>query len=172
MFRNGNKFTPRWPMAQPRFATHEGDDHMKRFALATVVVLACAAGATGASAGKLKLSLDGYCNTFDLHTDGILIYGSRSGCGYTDIDGGTVAKVHGVQYDITNDTNDSAEIFTWYFTPPKSGAQDWYLYEATATGSSELASGTYTLTSGGAARQPGPDVVKTKARIMHELPVR
>ena len=106
--------------------------------------LAVAAAGT-ASAQNFNVALDGYCNTFSLNVTGFQVYGTRGGCGYTVIDGGTVAKVSGKNYYISNDTNDQAEIFTWYFTPPKkkTGAGNWYLYYTDGTQQYELNSGTY-----------------------------
>ncbi|HTZ71207.1 MAG TPA: hypothetical protein VMB71_11205 [Acetobacteraceae bacterium] len=121
--------------------------------LRTTLLAACLtlAGGSAAFASSFNVSLDGFCNTFALTVSGFEVYGSRSGCGYTVIDGGTVGKV-GSKYTISNDTNDQAEIFTWYFTKAKHGAGNWYLYESTASSQSEINSGTYTVT--GSDRTP------------------
>ena len=102
-----------------------------------------AAGVSGAVAKPFNVALDGYCNTFALTITKTSIAGTRGGCGYTDIDGGTVASVKKKPYYITNDTNDSAEIFTWLFSPPKQGTGTWTLYESDGTTQSLVNSGTY-----------------------------
>jgi len=118
----------------------------KNIAVATVLFfgLLCAASA---HATTFNVSLDGYCNTFALTISSWEIYGTRSGCGYTVIDGGAVANVAGKAYYLTNDSNDLAEQFSWYFTKPKKKAGKWYLYESTGSGFSLINSGTYTQTS-------------------------
>jgi len=131
--------------------------------------LACAIlalGAAGASAKNyvLNIGLDGFCNTFSLTTSGASVWGTRSGCGYTDVEGGTVAKValdsQGT-YIVANDSNDLAEVFTWYFTPPakKSGAGKFVLYYSDGSQQYEALSGTYSPTQSGATRG-GPDATK------------
>jgi hypothetical protein len=130
---------------------------IRKIALAAAL---CVAGSATAQATTYNIALDGFCNTFTLYVNGFEVSGTRGGCGYTDIDGGSVGKV-GSKYIISNDTNDSAEIFTWYFTPPKHNAGSWYLYESTGgTSQTEVNSGTYTSTKSGAAagvRNAGKD---------------
>ena len=113
---------------------------------------------------RLTVSLDGFCNTFSLATSGASVWGTRSGCGYTDVEGGTVAKValdsQGT-YIVANDSNDLAEVFTWYFTPPakKTGTGKFELYFSDGTQQYEALSGTYSPTQSGAAHD-GPDATR------------
>jgi hypothetical protein len=108
------------------------------------------AGISGAFAQSFNVSLNGFCNTFTLTVSGFEIYGTRQGCGYTDIDGGSVGKVSGHLYYVDQDTNDSQEIFVWFFTKPKkAGTGDWYLYESTGSAYTFVNSGTYSPTTPG-----------------------
>lgn len=145
---------------------------MRRLALAALVTAAGMAGTTAASASTLNLSLDGFCNTFAWTLDGFEIYGTRGGCGYTVIDGGTAAaKIGTVKYDIVSDTQDgTTNVFMWYFTPPKHKAGSWFLYSSTGTAFTEVNSGTYTVTASGAANRPGADVTTMGKRASRTLP--
>jgi hypothetical protein len=135
---------------------------MIKLLLAAALAFAGATAATGASAqSTLDISLKGFCNTFALNLDGFGIYGTRSGCGYTVIDGGASAKI-GKNYLVTNDTNDSAEIFSWYFTPPKNNRGKFYLYEATGTTFAEVTAGKYVVTGTDDAQRTSIDATKTK----------
>lgn len=120
--------------------------------------LALASSLGAAHAGTLNVALDGYCNTFALQTSGITVAGTRSGCGYTVIDGGSVAKAGGIKYTITNDTNDGSLLFTWYFTKPVGGAGTWMLYASDGSSQSLYGQGTYTATTGLAAPRGSKDV--------------
>jgi hypothetical protein len=133
---------------------------MKTIALAAAVLAASTLTAS-AKDYNLNITLDGFCNTFSLTTSGIAVWGNRSGCDYTNISGGTVAKVSKSNYIIANDSTDLAEIFTWYFTPPKHGKGTWYLYYSDGTSQSELNSGTYSPTTEGGERSK-LDVTKFK----------
>jgi hypothetical protein len=128
---------------------------IKTLALAAAIVTA---GASGAMASTLNIALDGYCNTFVLNVTTPLIAGTRGGCGYTDIDGGTVAKVSGKPYTITNDTNDGSTLFTWYFAKAKKGHGSFFLYGSNGTSSTEVVSGTYTVTVTAISNRAGKDV--------------
>jgi len=129
-------------------------------------VLAAFASCASAKSYKLDVALDGFCNTFSLTASGASVWGTRSGCGYTNLEGGTVAKValdsHGT-YIIANDSTDLAEVFTWYFTPPAkhTGTGAFVLYYSDGTQQYEAISGTYSPEQGGAARS-GPDVTKLR----------
>jgi hypothetical protein len=57
---------------------------IKKIALSTALFLALMATA---EAKSFNVSLDGFCNTFALTYQGTSVYGTRSGCGYTVIDG-------------------------------------------------------------------------------------
>jgi len=94
-------------------------------------------------ASSFNVSLDGFCNTFTLNVTTPFIAGTRQGCGYTVIDGGAVVKVSGVSYRLTADTNDEAEIFTWYFAAPVGGHGNWYLYSSDGNTNTLVNSGTY-----------------------------
>jgi hypothetical protein len=118
--------------------------------LASIAALGLAAS-FGAHA--TDIALDGYCNTFSLNTSGAQVYGTRSGCGYTVIDGGAVAKVGNARQVVTSDTNDQAEIFTWYFSLPSGGAGTWQLYWTDGTQSVLFNSGTYTVTTASTTHQ-------------------
>jgi hypothetical protein len=128
------------------------------------IALIAALGLTasvGAHADTVNLALDGFCNTFTLTDSGFTLAGTRQGCGYTDIDGGSIAKINGTRYAIANDTNDQLEIFTWYFTLPADGAGSWQLYRSDGVSSVLFNAGTYTVTSGSEAKtllRPGKDV--------------
>ncbi len=128
---------------------------LRKLALAAALVLA--GSATAQAASSFNVALDGFCNTFTLTVDGMDIYGTRGGCGYTDIDGGTSAKVGTTPYRITNDTNDGTILFTWYFTKPKHKAGDWYLYGSDGNSQTLYNSGTYTQ-SKAAPKGAGKDV--------------
>ncbi|MEJ0045399.1 MAG: hypothetical protein WDN04_04055 [Rhodospirillales bacterium] len=133
---------------------------MKSFALAAAMVMAAS---TGAMAQKpFNVSLDGFCNTFALTINAFEIYGQRTGCGYTVIDGGNAATVSHAKYNVTNDSNDGSEIFIWYFTPPKHKAGNWYLYESTGTSETEVNSGTYTQTHNAVKVGSGKDVTRAR----------
>jgi hypothetical protein len=126
----------------PSGSTHK-DRHVKKFVLAAALALGASSGAMAQT--PLNISLTGFCDTFALTLNGFEIYGTRSGCGNNVIDGGNTAKI-GKNYLVTNDTNDGAEIYVWYFTPPKKNKGSWYLYESTGTSESEINSGAYTVT--------------------------
>lgn len=131
---------------------------IRKIALVAALGLTAAAGA---HAGTTNLSLDGFCNTFTLTDAGFTLAGTRQGCGYTDIDGGTIASVQGTRYAITNDTNDQLELFTWYFTLPAGGAGSWQLYRSDGVSSVLFNAGTYTVTTESEAKtllRPGKDV--------------
>jgi hypothetical protein len=104
-----------------------------------------AAGSTGAMAQSFNVSLNSYCDTFALVQDGFAIYGTHSGCGSTYVDGGATVKIS-KKYLETQDTIDGAEIYSWYFTPPKHNKGAWYVYEETGSGVTEINSGTYVVT--------------------------
>lgn len=124
----------------------------KKFAIASAILLIGTAGAQAAT--KFNVSLDGYCNTFKLQLDGFEVYGKRSGCGYTVIDGGSDAFINGSEYYMPADQNPHAkDILVWYFTPPSGGAGNWYLYDSNGKSLTEVNSGTYTVT---AAAQHSP----------------
>jgi len=138
-------------------------DMIRNLTLACVLLAAFASGAS-AKNYKLNVSLDGFCNIFSLTTSGASVWGSRTGCGYTNVEGGTVAKVSldsKGAYIIANDSTDLAEVFTWYFTPPakRTGTGKWVLYYSDGTQQYEALSGTYSPTPLGAARG-GPDATK------------
>ena len=146
--------------------------NLKTLLLGASLAAASALAASAASAQSVNIALDGYCNTFALTLDGFEIYGTRAGCGYTVIDGGSVAKIGSAKYDITSDTSDGASnIFVWYFTPAKHKVGNWYLYSSTGSAFTEVNSGTYTETVAGAARREGADVTTSPKRAVRGLPV-
>jgi|SRR5271165_2908664 len=117
---------------------------IKKIALASVLFFSFLGAA---QASTFNLSLDGFCNTFALNIQSSLfIAGTRSGCGYTVIDGGAIVKIGGITYKLTGDTNDGSVLFTWYFTAPVSGHGNWYLYSSDGTADTLINSGTYTRT--------------------------
>jgi len=118
---------------------------IKKIALSTALFLSLMATA---QAKSFNVSLDSFCNTFALTYQGTSVYGTRGGCGYTVIDGGAVAHVGGTLFLLTADTNDGAEIFTWYFTKPVGGHGNWYLYESVGTSNTLVNSGTYSPDTG------------------------
>lgn len=128
------------------------------------VFLAIGAFDASAKTYRLNVTLDGFCNTFSLTASNASVWGTRSGCGYTDVDGGTVGKValdsHGT-YIIANDSNDLAEVFTWYFTQPdkKTGTGKFVLYYSDGSQQYEALSGTYSPTQSGATLG-GPDATQ------------
>jgi hypothetical protein len=101
----------------------------------------------GVQAKPLNLSLDGFCNTFALNNTDANVYGTRSGCGYTVVDGGVIGKVDGVKYTIANDTNDGTLLFTWMFTKAVGGSGTWLLYGSDGSSTTLFNSGTYTVTT-------------------------
>jgi hypothetical protein len=128
------------------------------------VFLAIGASGVAAKNYRLNITLDGFCNTFSLTTSGASVWGTRSGCGYTDVDGGSVAKVKldsSGTYIVASDSNDLAEVFTWYFTPPakKTGTGKFEMYYSDGAQQYEALSGTYSPTQSGAAHG-GPDATK------------
>jgi hypothetical protein len=128
---------------------------IKKLALATAAFVAtlCMSLPATAQSSTFNFSLDGFCNTFSLNTSGVFIAGTRSGCGYTVIDGGAVVSITRVTYRLTGDTNDGSELFTWYFTKPVNGKGNWYLYTSDGTNDTFSNSGTYTRTKGSDAEQ-------------------
>ena len=132
---------------------------LKKIALATALLAASTLTAS-AKDYSLNVTLDGFCNTFSLTTSGITVWGNRSGCGYTNLSGGTVGKAGG-KYIIANDSTDLGEVFTWYFTPPKHNKGSWTLYYSDGTSQTEFNSGTYAPTAKGGTRN-APDVTKLK----------
>jgi hypothetical protein len=128
---------------------------IKKLALAAAVFVAtlCISLPASAQNGTINISLDGFCNTFSLTTTGVFIAGTRSGCGYTVIDGGAAVRVGSVLYHLTGDTNDGSELFTWYFTQPIKGHGNWYLYTSDGTTDTETNSGTYSRIQGNEAEQ-------------------
>ena len=122
----------------------------KKIAIAAMLFFGVLASAS-AHAQAFNVSLDGFCNTFALTISSWEIYGTRGGCGYTDIDGGAVAHVGtpAKLYYLTNDSNDLNEQFSWFFTKPKKSKGFWYLYESTGSAYSLINSGTYTQTPAG-----------------------
>src|ERR1700733_57069 len=116
----------------------------KKLAIASAILMLGTAGAQGA---KFNVSLDGFCNTFKLTLNGFEVYGKRSGCGYTVVDGGSDALISGVEYYMPSDQSPhSKNILTWYFTPPSGGVGNWYLYSSDGKSMTEVNSGTYTQT--------------------------
>jgi hypothetical protein len=132
---------------------------MKKITLAAALLAASTLTAS-AKDYNLNVTLDGFCNTFSLTTSGFMVWGNRSGCGYTNLSGGTVGKV-GPTFIIANDSTDLGEIFTWYFSPPKHKKGTWSLYESNGTSQTEVNSGTYAPTAKGEARSK-LDVTKFK----------
>ena len=130
----------------------------KRFGLAAAL---CVCGSFGAQATNYNISLDGYCNTFSLTRSTWQVYGTRSGCGYTVIDGGVTTHISGTFYLAPSDSNDSYNgdtgQFTWLFTRPSGGSGYWYLYYSDGSSQVYYSSGTYTATAPG-AKHPGPDI--------------
>jgi hypothetical protein len=122
----------------------------KKIAIAAMLFFGVLASAS-AHAQSFNVSLDGFCNTFALTISGFEIYGTRGGCGYTDIDGGAVAHVGTPTklYYTTSDSNDLNELFNWYFTKPKKNKGNWYLYESLGSSYTLINSGTYTQTPAG-----------------------
>jgi hypothetical protein len=138
-----------------------GTKMIKKIALAAALLAASTLTAS-AKDYSLNVTLDGFCNTFSLTTSGITVWGNRSGCGYTNLSGGTVGKAGG-KYIIANDSTDLAEVFTWYFTPPnRHGKGSFTLYYSDGTSQTELNSGTYAPTPQGGAARNAPDVTKLK----------
>ena len=133
---------------------------IKKIAIASVLFLSFIATA---QAGSFNVSLDGFCNTFTMTTTGFEFFGTRQGCGYTVIDGGSNVHVTGSPYKLTADTNDGSTLFVWFFTPPVNKHGNWYLYGSTGSTYTEINSGTYTKTAAaGAARNNGKkDVTAT-----------
>jgi hypothetical protein len=127
----------------------------KQLAIAAAI---SATAVTGAQAAPFNVALDGYCNTFALSVTTFQVAGTRSGCGYTVIDGGTATKVTGTKYTIANDTNDGSVLFTWYFTKPTGGKGSWYLYGSDGVTQALYNQGTYTQTIEAAVPQGGKDV--------------
>jgi hypothetical protein len=123
----------------------------KKINMAIVLFFGLMAGAS-AHAQAFNVSLDGYCNTFALTISSWEVYGTRSGCGYTVIDGGAVAFV-GVpskRYYTAFDSEDLNELYSWFFTKPnKKGKGNWFLYKSIGSSDVLLNSGTYTQTPAG-----------------------
>jgi hypothetical protein len=114
--------------------------------------------AAGAQAAPMNISLDGFCNTFSLDSSNNIVFGTRSGCGYTVIDGGTVGKVNGNKVTVANDTNDGTLLFTWIFSKADGGVGTWSLYGSDGASSTLYNSGTYTLTGQAASKAGTKDV--------------
>jgi hypothetical protein len=130
---------------------------IKKMALGAALFLSLLATA---QASSFNVALDGYCNTFALTVQSGLIAGTRGGCGYTVIDGGAIAKVNGVVYRLTADTNDGSLLFTWYFTAPVQGHGNWYLYASDGTSDTLYNQGTYTRTQSAATSQGQKDATQ------------
>jgi len=108
--------------------------------------LALSAASGGARADALNIALDGYCNTFALKVHAYRMTGTRGGCGYTVIEGGTAAMLGGVHYDIPSDFDQTGLMNTWYFTLPVDGKGSWRLYQSNGEFSTSSLEGTYTVT--------------------------
>ena len=128
---------------------------MKKLAIAAALVIG---GATGAMAQTYNISLKGYCYTFSLTLDGFAIYGSHNDCTTNLVDGGASAKI-GKNYLVSNDTIDGAEIYSYYFTPPKNNKGKVYVYVETTSGLTYLTEAKYDVTSTAAAARTGNSIL-------------
>jgi hypothetical protein len=118
---------------------------IKKLALGTALFLSLLATS---QAQSFTPALTGFCNTFALTINVWEVYGTRSGCGYTVIDGGAVATVTAKKYYLAADTNDGTTLFNWYFTKPNKKLKgNWYLYGSNGTTYSFINSGTYVETA-------------------------
>ena len=115
---------------------------LRKFAL---LGFALSAACGAARADQLAIALDGYCNTFALKVHSYRITGTRGGCGYTVIEGGTAAMLGGAHYDIPSDFDQTGVMNTWYFTLPVDGKGSWRLYQSNGEYSTSSLEGTYTV---------------------------
>jgi hypothetical protein len=129
---------------------------IKNIVLAGVLALA---GSTAARAGDFNVSIDGRCNTFVLHVDGVFVAGRRGGCGTKVIGAGTIATVEGKDGMVYSDHGNGMAL-TWYFAKPTDGAGNVYLYGSDGMTDTLLKTGTYTESaiSGPPAKHSGPDI--------------
>jgi len=128
---------------------------MRKLAIAAALVMG---GATGAMAQTYNIALKGYCDTFSLTLDGFAIYGTHNDCSTNLVDGGATVKV-GKSFLVTNDTVDGAEIFSYYFTPPKNNKGKLYVYEETTSGVTEIAETKYEVTGDAAVARTGKSII-------------
>jgi hypothetical protein len=124
----------------------------KKITIAAMLFFGLFLATASAHAQAFNVSLDTYCNTFALTISGFEIYGTRSGCGDNEIEGGASALVGtpAKRYYTTSDSEDLTEVFNWYFTKPtKKGKGTWFLYKSIGTSDGLLNSGTYTVIPAG-----------------------
>lgn len=113
---------------------------IKKLALAATFALCGSA----AQADTFNVAIDGHCNTFSLNVTGLLVAGTRGGCGPAGVLGGTVARVDHKRGVVVSETVDGT-VVTWYFTTPQDGAGKVFVFGSDGRSSSELGSGTYHL---------------------------
>lgn len=126
---------------------------IKKLALAA----AFAACASAAQADTFNVAIDGRCNTFTLNITGLLVAGTRGGCGPAGVLGGSVARVDHKRGVVASETIDGI-VVTWYFTTPVDGSGKVFVAGSDGSSSAVLGAGTYHIVHN-SVKQPGSDML-------------
>ena len=133
--------------------------------IALVAAFALSGTAAQADSQNFTVSIDGYCTVLQLHIQGELVAGTRSGstCATNGLPpvtvGGVVATVDGDTGVVVSET-DSGKVYTWLFEQPTDGTGTVYVVSSNGKGSRRTATGTYHILRGphaDVARRNGPD---------------
>ena len=134
---------------------------LKQLALAAAFAVC---GSAAQADESFNVAIDGHCNTFSLNIQGLLVAGTRGGCG-SGILGGTVARTAHQRGVIVSETVEGT-VVTWYFTQPVRGSGKVFVFGSDGRSSTELGAGRYHIVHGPA--KPRND----RSDMMGELPLR
>jgi len=132
---------------------------IKKLALAAILAVCGSAAQAGTPVQSFNVAIDGHCNTFHLNIGGLLVAGSRGGCGPAGLMGGTVATVDGKLGVVVSETVQGM-VVTWYFTQPQEGAGKVFVFGSDGKSATELGQGTYHLVHRTKVRQPGGNIMR------------
>ncbi|MBV9992941.1 MAG: hypothetical protein JOZ72_16815 [Alphaproteobacteria bacterium] len=126
---------------------------IKKLALAASLAVCGSA----AQADTFNVAIDGHCNTFQINVTGLLVAGTRGGCGPAGVLGGSVARVDHKRGVVASETIEGI-VVTWYFTTPVDGSGKVYVTGSNGSTNAVLGAGTYHLVRRH-AKQPGGDML-------------
>lgn len=129
------------------------------------LMLAAALALCGSAAHaeqSFNIAIDGHCNTFTININGLLVAGTRGGCGKA-VEGGTVARVDHKRGVVVGETVDSM-VITWYFTTPEGGEGKVFVFGSDGRSSTALGAGRYHIVHGPAQKRPGRDIMAELGR--------
>jgi hypothetical protein len=136
---------------------------MKRLFVASALCLLASAGA--ASAGGVVVSLDGYCNAYDIRAAKGLSAIKDTGCS-NGFGGGVVGSVKGFGKAVIvglQDPGNSSVQFVFEFSYPLTNGGSWTLYSNNdGVHTSLVLSGTYSLATPGEIESKGTKSVTAR----------